>query len=166
MPPAVSDSSVLIHLAGIGRLELLRGFYDVVWIPPAVYQEVVVAGEGRIGSGEVREAVEEGWIRIVEPIGQRLPAHLRELLDEGEVQALWLASGHDVSEVLLDETEARRAADSLDLPKTGTVGILLRAKNDGLITSLKTELDRLRMDAGFWLADVVYAAVLAAADET
>ena len=42
MPVTVSDSSTLIHLAGIGRLDLLRRFYGTLWIPPAVFREVVL----------------------------------------------------------------------------------------------------------------------------
>ncbi|MHC1624013.1 MAG: hypothetical protein ACXQTR_05435 [Candidatus Methanospirareceae archaeon] len=45
MPEAISDYSTLIHLAGIGRLKLLKEFYGKILITPAVWGEVVVAGQ-------------------------------------------------------------------------------------------------------------------------
>jgi len=45
----VADSSPLIHLSQIGRLNLLREFFDELLIPPAVYREVVLEGQGTAG---------------------------------------------------------------------------------------------------------------------
>jgi hypothetical protein len=58
MAGAVSDSSTLIHLARLGRLELLREFYDQMLIPPAVWEEVVEQGHGRAGAREVEHAAQ------------------------------------------------------------------------------------------------------------
>ena len=44
MREAISDSSTLIHLAGIGRLDLLKEFYGMILITPAVWREVVEGG--------------------------------------------------------------------------------------------------------------------------
>jgi hypothetical protein len=49
----ICDSSSLIHLAGIGRLGLLRELYGKLIVPAAVWREVVEEGKGRPGiSGE------------------------------------------------------------------------------------------------------------------
>lgn len=53
----------------------------------------------------------------------------------------------------------------LDLPKTGVIGLLIRAKLEGILPSLREELDRLRLDAGFWISDDVYKGALEAVDE-
>ena len=50
----VSDTSPIINLAVIGRLDLLRDLYMDVVIPGAVYQEIVIQGAGKPGSVEVR----------------------------------------------------------------------------------------------------------------
>ena len=55
MPVAISDSSTLIHLAKIERLDLLNAFYDKIIIPQAVWKEVVEEGRGRAGSAEVEK---------------------------------------------------------------------------------------------------------------
>ena len=52
MREAISDSSTLIHLAGIGRLEFLKGFYGKILITPAVWREVVEEGKERPGAKE------------------------------------------------------------------------------------------------------------------
>jgi len=60
----LSDSSTLIHLAAIGRLALLRKFYERITVPTAVWREVVEQGGGRAGAVEVEQARREGWIEV------------------------------------------------------------------------------------------------------
>ena len=82
MPEAISDSSTLIHLAGIGRLELLKEFYGKILITPAVWKEVVVEGQSRAGASEVNEANNAGWIEVVTPTNESVVRLLeRELRD-------------------------------------------------------------------------------------
>lgn len=71
-----------------------------------------------------------------------------------------LAVERKVDVVLLDESEGRRIAELYGLTKTGVIGILLRGKLRGKIRSLKKELDRLRREAGFWIAEDLYRQVL------
>lgn len=56
MPLVISDSSTLIHLARIGRLDLLQRFFESITIPPAVWREVVEQGRGRAGAIEIEQA--------------------------------------------------------------------------------------------------------------
>jgi len=58
--PAVSDSSPLILLAAVGRLDLLHRIYGKVVVPPTVWREVVEAGSGRPGTADVPRL---DWIR-------------------------------------------------------------------------------------------------------
>jgi predicted nucleic acid-binding protein len=53
MPNAISDSSPLIHLAAIGRLSLIRDYYNTIIIPTAVWREVVEQGGGQKGAMEI-----------------------------------------------------------------------------------------------------------------
>jgi predicted nucleic acid-binding protein len=55
----VSDSSTLIHLAGIDRLDLLKVFFGSIALPPAVWREVVEQGRGRAGALETVVPIEE-----------------------------------------------------------------------------------------------------------
>ena len=60
MALVVSDSSTLIRLSVIGRLHLLREFFQLGTVPPAVWREVVEKGQRRAGANEVVEAQESG----------------------------------------------------------------------------------------------------------
>ena len=68
MQGAISDSSILIHLAGIGRLELLKEFFGKIFIIPAVWN--VEEGKERPGAREVKEAHEYGWIEVIAPTNE------------------------------------------------------------------------------------------------
>ena len=67
--------------------------------------------------------------------------------------------------VFLDELEARRVANVYGLRKTGVIGILIRAKLEGRVTSLREELDKLRIEAGFWIGEPLYRRALQAVAE-
>ncbi|MBT9133173.1 MAG: hypothetical protein DDT33_01709 [Firmicutes bacterium] len=165
MQEAVSDSSTLIHLAGIGHLELLKEFYGRILITPAVWKEVVEEGQERPGAREVKEAHNAGWIKVITPTNESVVKLLEEKLHKGEAEAIALAIEQHAEVVFLDELEARRVATVYRLPRTGVIGILIRAKLEGKITSLREELDKLRNEAGFWIGDEVYRRALQAVSE-
>ena len=73
-------------------------------------------------------------------------------MHEGESEALALAAEVTASWTLLDEREARAAAQRMNLKITGVLGILLRARRQGQITSLRSEMERLRQGAHFFIA--------------
>jgi len=165
MQPVVSDSSVLIHLAKIGRLTLLNEFYGKILITPAIWREVVEEGKERQDAIDVREAYESNWAEISAPTNEPLVKLLEQELHRGEAEAIALALERSAL-VLLDESDARRIADIYGLRKTGVVGILIRAKEEDRIQSLRKELDRLRNEAGFWISDEMYQKALRAVGES
>jgi uncharacterized protein len=161
----VSDTSTLIHLASIDRLDLLEMFFDQVTIPLAVWREVVEQGRGRAGALEVERARQAGWINIVQATDLALLRLLKRDLDDGEAEVIALAVEHRADLVLLDETDARATADLYGLSKTGVIGLLIRAKQEGYIGLLKPELDRLLHQAGFWIEESFYRRVLDVVEE-
>jgi len=164
MPKVVSDSSPLIHLSAIGQLGLLREFFTNITVPTAVWREVVLEGEDRSGAMEVQRASEHGWIEIIEPGDQALLRLLRQDLHDGEAGVIAVAIEMQADLVLLDETEARKIAELYQLRKTGVVGLLIRAKLHGKISSLHQELDRLRKE-NFWINEELYQQALKAVGE-
>ena len=84
----VLDSSALITLARIGRLDLLRQIAGTAHIPEAVYEEVVQAGQGRSGSVEVARA---HWISRYQIRDQGAVVRLRARVGKGEAEAIVLA---------------------------------------------------------------------------
>ncbi|MFN3929969.1 MAG: DUF3368 domain-containing protein, partial [Thermoflexus sp.] len=120
---AVANSSVLIALSTIGQLALLpRRFSAGVLVPRAVWREVVETGKGQPGSAEIASAA---WLIVREVQDTSLVSLLRAELDEGEAEAIALARQEQVSVILLDEKDARRVAQRLNLQVLGTAGILI-----------------------------------------
>jgi predicted nucleic acid-binding protein len=111
MPEAVSDSSTLIHLAGIGRLEILKEFYDHIIISPAVWKEVVEEGGSRQGASEVKEARTSGWVKVIAPVNESLVRFLEQDLHKGEAETIALSIERRPDLVFLDELEARKSAN-------------------------------------------------------
>lgn len=164
MAKVVSDSSILIHLSFINRLDLLKECYGHCVIPQAVLEEVVDQGNSRHGAVEVRKAIKEGWIEVLKINNNVLSQSLKQILHRGEAESIVLAIENPDSLLLIDETEARRTARLYNLKMTGTVGILIKAKSQEKIISLKDELDNLK-SSGFWLSDDVYKKAISAAGE-
>ena len=81
----VSDSSPLISLARIGKLDLLQRLYGELLIPQAVWNEVVVKGVGQPGAEEIKSA---GWIKTVAVANDELVLALQRDLDSGEAEAI------------------------------------------------------------------------------
>jgi len=143
----------------IGRIELLRRFSSL-YVPPAVWQEVVEQGGSRPGVTEIRDARESGWLRVVEPSNSALVRLLKQELHAGEAESIVLAIEVRPDVLLLDEAEARRIAGLYDLPVTGIIGLLIQAKREGLVSSLAEEMNRLREQGNFRIHDALYRRVL------
>lgn len=146
----VADSSCLIGLSKIHRLDILQKLFGGILIPPAVYQEVVVRGAGRAGADEVAHA---NWIET-RPITDQLALRtLRLTLGAGESEAMVLAVECAADFLILDDWRARQVALDLELPVVGTVAVLDKAAQKGLLPDLPDALRQLQK-AGFrFLAD-------------
>jgi predicted nucleic acid-binding protein len=81
---------------------------------------------------------------------------LRLELDEGESEAIALFIEQPNQAILLDEKNARRVAKQMNLPVLGTIGILISAKQNGLIPNLKEQLDALQSIGNFRLSNLIY----------
>ena len=154
----VSDTSTLINLAWIDRFSLLEQLYGSLLIPSAVWQEAVENGVGQPGSAEIKSA---DWIQIVKIQNIPLVVALQQDLDTGEAEAIALAVEQNADLLLIDERLGRIMASRFGLSYIGLIGVLITAKQKGLLTTLKTDLDKLRQVAGFYISDQLYHQVLA-----
>ena len=157
--PVVSNTSPILNLAIIGQLELIRQQFGQVQIPLAVLSELKVL-EDRPGSKEIQAAVDTGWIKVQEVSSQLSVQLLQQVLDLGESEAITLAIDLKADRILLDERDGRKIAKSLGLKVTGVLGILLRAKQEGELSSLPDAIDALVKTAGFRIAPELLAKVL------
>lgn len=165
MPAVVSDSSPLICLARLGRLDLLRRLFDAVFIPSAVWQEVAIDGGDREEALQVKEAAQDGWLQVECPggVSEDSEATLAGL-DIGEREAIALALEKGAT-LIMDEAAGRAAAQRLGLRCTGTLGVLVEAKLLGLIPRLREELDRLQEQTNFRFTPDLFEVVLGRAGE-
>lgn len=158
----VSNTTPLIGLATIRRFDSLRQLFGEIYIPRAVYDEAVVAGK-EIG-GAKHEISTATWIHTVEVKDRLAVEVLLDELDLGEAETIVLARELDADWVLMDERKGRRKLAQLGMPKIGTVGILLKAKQVGLLPIVHPELEKLRR-RGFSISQAVVDAVLQQAGE-
>ena len=161
MLKVVSNSSPLIHLGKISLLDLLAEQFGRILIPRAVWREAVEEGRDEPDAKAIAAA---SWIKVEEVHSSPLLTTLLALLDKGEAEAIVLALEVGADLILLDESDARRVAELYDLQKTGSLGVLIKAKRQGRIQSLKVYLDQLR-STGFYLSAKVYNEVLEAVNE-
>ena len=166
MPTVVSDTSPLVNLAAVGLPDLLGRLFGEVLIPPKVAAEFK-ALRGREPQRFGAIAGLPAWVRVVPAkAGRELIASLDRGLHPGETEALALAVAQRADLVLVDERGARRAAARWGLRTLGVLGVLLVAKERGLIPTVTPPLDRLRVEAGFWVSASLRAQILRAAGET
>jgi len=156
----VSDTSPLLNLALIDRLELLQAQFSDVTVPRQVWNELA-AGED--GLERLRELRDDGFLRLAEVERSDLFVEIFHELDLGETAAICHAVEQNADLVLLDERDGRRVARRHDLDVTGVIGILLRGAKSGVV-NVERELDALR-EAGFWISDDLYERILSEADQ-
>ena len=161
MQKVVSNSSPIIHLAKIGKLSLLREYFNTIMVPESVFKECVAEGKDR---KEVEAIKKAEWISVAEVQDKKLVKLLQSSLDDGESEAIALSLESGADLILLDDSDAREKARIYGLTVTGTLGVLLRAKKDRKISSLKENIIKLR-ESGFWVSDFVEERLLEASGE-
>jgi len=102
---------------------------------------------------DVNRALASDWFEIRKITNQSLFELLLTELDAGEAEAITLAKELGAEVLLIDERKGRQKARALGIPIMGVAGILLTAKNLGLISKIEPILADLEYKAGFWLGD-------------
>ncbi|NER94642.1 MAG: DUF3368 domain-containing protein [Symploca sp. SIO1B1] len=158
----VSNTTPLSELAKVGQIKLLQEVFGQIIIPQEVYNEVTTGTHPA-----AREIQFVNWIKIFSIRNRQQVSILQAEtgLDLGESATIILAEELGADRVLIDELAARKVAQSRNIPITGTVGILLVAKNQGLISSVKPILDAL-IAQGTRIGQVLYQEILAIAQES
>lgn len=160
----VSDTSPILALSAIGQLDLLEAQFGEVLIPEAVQAELKTETDFR-GAKNIRQVLKEGWLRVQAVENTHLAQALAMELDYGEAEAIALALETQSQIILLDEHEGRTKARALGLQPIGVLGILLRAKKEGKIDSLRTIIESLQSEVGFFVADDLVQNMLKQAGE-
>lgn len=147
----VSNSGPLLSFARAGRLSLLRDAIGEIVIPEAVYEDIVVRGQGKPGSDAIREA---SWIIRQRVEDRSLVDQLPAKLHGGEREAIALARELGAA-LLVDEQEARKEAQRLGIAYFGSLRVLKEAKEKGIGNPVKPILDEL-VASGTYLRPTLY----------
>lgn len=157
----VVDTPPLILLAKLDRLELLKLGATEVYIPSAVLAEITAYQD--IATERIQASIKQ-WLTVVNVQNQQLLQRFLTDLDQGEAEVIALAQEVKADFVILDDLDARLLCRTINQKTVGTLGILLGAKQKGLIPSLKAEVEKLQQ-FGLWVSDALVKAILEAAGE-
>lgn len=159
----VSNTSPLSNLAVIGEIGLLQQIYPKILIPPIVLAELMRFPEIQPA---ISTLVNTGWLEIQIPKNLQLLQTLSQVLDPGEAAAISLAIELNADRLLIDERLGRSIALQYKLKIRGILGILVNAKNQGLIPAAKPLLDCLISKAGFRVSQALYNLTLQESGES
>jgi predicted nucleic acid-binding protein len=157
--PAV-DASPLIHLARTGNLPLLQVLAPTLVVPEPVLEEIRAKGTD---DATVRAVQEIPWLAVVQP--SSAPDPLRRWdLGQGEASVLAWALSRPGTVAVLDDQKARTYAGSLGISVIGTLGIILRAKQQGMVSQARPIVQDL-IARGMYLSRAVAERALALVGE-
>ncbi|WP_086930122.1 DUF3368 domain-containing protein [Agarilytica rhodophyticola] len=159
----ISDTTAITYLSKIGAITLLKSLFKQIYIPMAVYKELTDPGDANPGSQEVKTL---SWIKVeIVPEFEKISARFGRKLDPGERQAIGMALQKKADLLIIDERKGRLEAESLGIPITGMIGILLKAKEKKIIPTIKPYLNKLRL-TNFKMGPSLYNKALMLAGES
>jgi predicted nucleic acid-binding protein len=127
MRVAVSNSGPLIHLTLAGLLDFIFELFDLILIPPRVYDEIIVKGkeENHSDAYILERAINNKKIKV-EAVKKSNETITSSKLHEAEIESIILSLQSSVETILLDDEEARIFARKLGIRVSGTLGILIK----------------------------------------
>ncbi len=150
----VSDTSVITYLIQIEQLLILKYLFGELIISKKVKEELSKVR----GQLEVIESMK--WIKIEQITNQKLYSEIEQKLDAGEAESIVLAIELEADFLLIDEKKGRKIAEKLGIRITGLLGILIEAKNENLLPTIKPVLDKLIYEIGFRISPKLYQDIL------
>ncbi len=147
----LSDTSCIILLHKLGKLDLLQKLFGTVYTTPEVATEF---GKPLPAWFEIRYALDHDYRSLADKV-----------LDKGEASAIALALETENVLLIIDELKGRKVAAELGIPIVGTLGIILLAKQAGIIASVKPLLVEISK-TNFRLTAALEASILTQAGES
>jgi predicted nucleic acid-binding protein len=135
----VVNTTPLIALAAADCLGALQVLYQRVVVPLEVAEEIRAGGKTGLAVEDIDSA---GWLEI-QAAPSSIPAYLSNALDRGEAAVIATAINHGIALVCIDETVGRRMARLAGLTLTGSLGVLVKAKQRGYPVSVAGAIDRM-----------------------
>lgn len=134
--------------------------YDEIFIPAAVYREITAIEDS--ASAQVQSAGK--WIHVQQIRDDYEKKMYRARLHDGEVEVMILAQELSADLVVIDDNAAKRTAKYLGLIVTGTLGVLLKAKQQGIVDKVHPLVSEMKRN-GFYISSTLESIVLEQAGE-
>lgn len=134
MPDIISNTSCLIVLDNIGMLDILKELYGKIYITQEVSEE--------FGKNT------PDWIKVKNLSDNKYLNLMKNFVDLGEASTITLSVEMEDNKVILDDLKARKLAQKLNIDITGTIGVLIKARQRDIIDSSSSVLNKLQ-DEGF-----------------
>ena len=154
----VSNTTPIISLSSIGKIQILKDWFQEIIIPQAVYDEI------KAKQGYGYDEVDLSFITVQTIRDTEQEKLLLEQLDAGEVQTIVLSKEINADNTIIDENTGYTIAKKSGLNVIRTLSILLKAKEVGIITEVKPLLDKM-ISKGRWYSNHVYYSFLRKVNE-
>lgn len=132
----VADTTPIITLMKLQRLNLLEKLFETVFLPNAVYEELIANSKYPVEKQMIAKA---SFLERLEVSDRQSIKILREVvgLDAGESEAIALAEEKSADLLIIDERKGRRVAKQMELKIIGTIGILLQAFDCKILSKME-----------------------------
>ena len=152
MPRVIVNSTPLIVLSNVNHLDILQKLYNDIYIPQAVYDEVTAKNDS--ACQQIKNNL--NWIHICNIQDQSKKRMYQAKLHDGEVEVMILAQENQNNDtVIIDDNAAKKTAKFLGLNVTGTLGVILKAKKNNIITNVSSIMNQLIQNS-FYITQDVY----------
>lgn len=132
----IADTGAIISLIHIGKLNLIEEVFGKFYISKAVWIELNNYDNPSFERSKLINL--ESCVKEISSKNYLLP-----LMDYGEAESSILYEELNADYLLIDDNKARKIAESFNINCIGTLGLLLKAREKGLITELKPVFEQL-----------------------
>jgi len=160
MRKIVVNSTPLIILGNIDGLKILKELYGEIIIPRAVFEEVT----SKADNAKLNLSQNLSWIKVLEVQDKSNRKMYQAKLHDGEVEVMMLANEISADLLIIDDNAAKKTAKFLGFTVTGTLGVILKAKSEGIIPQVKPIVDEM-LRQGFYISPKIIETVLKTANE-
>ncbi|MDD5434863.1 MAG: DUF3368 domain-containing protein [Nitrospira sp.] len=159
----VCDTNIIIDFSKIGQLNLIKEVFDEVLIPHEVKEELMAGEADGVEDADLKKVLTE-WISIKTIKDRFAYENLKIHIDKGEAASIILYKETNADLLAINDLKARGIARALEVRIIGTLGILLLAKDRGLINEIKPIMEKLRT-IGAYISSSLYNRILKDAGE-
>ncbi len=152
MKVVIADTGVIISLIHIGKLDLIEKVFGEYYIADAVWDELNNYDNPKFDRSKLRE---------IKPRVRKIHSknYLSMVMDYGEAESVVLYEEIKADYLLIDDSKARKIAESIDIHCVGTLGLLLKAKQKNCISELKPFFEEF-MEAGRYFSKSLLNSIL------